>query len=121
MNIALHNIDPYTGVIAVEGPHVPVVLGDSGRGHVTIVLALSDGTSFSFPDPSGRPWPQTTVLPAGDYACNVVIATHGHGLFERCCDSGVIVADRLVMTAEGRMDEGAEADVGIRSFVLRVR
>ena len=121
MNIELHNIDAVTTVVSVDGPHVSVVLGDSGRGHVNIVLALSDGTSFCFPDPAGRAWPQTCVLPPGDYRCTVVVAIHGHGRFARACDSGIVIGDVLVATAAGLMEEGTDTDVGARSFVLRVR
>jgi hypothetical protein len=120
MKITPHNVDPASGVIAIDGPHVPVVLGDSGSAHVNIVLALSDGRSFGFPDTAGRPWPQTTTLPPGDYACTVVVAAHGHGSFGRGYDCGVVIGDKLVATAEGAIPDGDDSDIGLRSFILRV-
>lgn len=120
MKITRHNVDPASGAIAIDGPHVPVVLGDSGSAHVNLVLALSDGRTLAFPDPAGRSWPQTVTLPPGDHACTVVIAAHGHGRFGRGYDSGVVVGDKLVATADGTIAHGAEPDLGSCSFILRV-
>lgn len=119
MKIQLHNIDP-AGVATVVGPHVNVILSDSGQAHVSLTLAISDGTNFSFPDTAGRHWPQTTMLPPGDHACTVVVAALGHGGFGRSYDCGVVIGDRLVATAEGAIPTEADSDLGLGSFILRV-
>ena len=63
MEIKLQNLDD-DRVLQVGGPRVEVVLDDAGQANVTITLSIDDGTHFHFP---GDPWPQSTLLPPGDY------------------------------------------------------
>ncbi|HEX6707786.1 MAG TPA: hypothetical protein VF169_23785 [Albitalea sp.] len=120
MRIVLHNIDPADGAVAIPGPHVPVVLCDAGEAQVTVVLALSNGMQFCFPDPAGRAWPQTVVLPPGEHACSVLVAAVQQGRFGRRYDSGVVIAGKLVAAAEGEIAAGDDADIARCAFTLRV-
>lgn len=118
MEIKLHNVRG--GVFATSGPQVDFELADAGQANVTVHVALSDGTHFHFPDGAATGTARSTVLPAGDYTCVVLVAAFGHGAFGRHYKSTVAIGGRKAASATGSLPDGSDAETDTQAFVLRV-
>jgi hypothetical protein len=107
-----------TSHVIVTGPRVAVTLFDIGKAQVSITLALSDGTLFSYTGGATRP--SETLLPPGNYECAAVISAFNHGAFGDQYDSTVNVGGQTVATAQGSVQVG-QHDSGAVSFALTVQ
>lgn len=119
MKIKLHNMDA-NRVFKTVGPNVEFQFSDAGQSNVSISLRLSDGTTFHYPKGLGSTQLESTMLPAGDYRCVILISAADLGTFGASYDSKLLIGGKKAASAAGSVPTGTDVEQEFELFVLRV-